>query len=293
MISHTASIFLADFKLVSKLAGRERKPSKDFSMTITEPRIVTLNTPTGPMRAYVMKPTAGGKYPGILLYSEIFQVTGPIRRTAALLAGHGFVVAIPEIYHEFEAPGVALAYDTAGADRGNTLKITKELSAYDADARAVLDHLAARPDCTGKLGVVGICIGGHLAFRAAMNPDVQAGVCFYATDIHKRGLGRGTHDNTLDRMKEIIAEMLMIWGRQDPHVPREGRQLVYNAMSDAGILFTWHEFNGQHAFLRDEGPRYDPELARIGYDLAISLFKRKLTDGDLRSAPAGAGETKH
>jgi len=245
------------------------------------------------MRTYVIRPTAGGKYPGILLYSEIFQVTGPIRRTAALIAGHGYVVAVPEIYHEFESPGVALAYDSAGADRGNALKTTKELSAYDSDARAVLDHLKSRPDCTGKLGVMGICIGGHLAFRAAMNPDVLAGACFYATDIHKRSLGKGLHDNSLDRVPEITGEMLMMWGRQDPHVPREGRQIIYQAMSDAGTLFTWHEFNGQHAFMRDEGPRYDPELARICYDLTLDLFHRRLSEGDLRAASKGAAESRH
>jgi carboxymethylenebutenolidase len=252
-------------------------------MTITEPQAVDLPTPTGPMRTYVTRPAAPGRYPGLVLFSEIFQVTGPIRRTAAFLAGHGYVVAIPEIYHEFEQPGVALAYDTAGADRGNALKITKELSAYDADARAVLDHLKGRPDCTGKLGSIGICIGGHLSFRAAMNADVLAGVCFYATDIHKRSLGKGMTDNSLDRIPQIKGELLMIWGRQDPHVPREGRQLVYNALSDAGTNFTWHEFNGQHAFLRDEGHRYDPELARIGYGLTLDLFHRKLGQGD---APA-------
>jgi carboxymethylenebutenolidase len=262
-------------------------------MTITEPEIHDIPTSTGPMRTYVLRPTAGGKYPGVLLYSEIFQVTGPIRRTAALIAGHGYVVAVPEIYHEFEQPGVALAYDTAGADRGNALKIAKELSAYDSDSRAALDHLKGRPDCTGKLGVMGICIGGHLAFRAAMNPDVLAGVCFYATDIHKRSLGKGMKDNSLDRIPEIKGEMLMMWGRQDPHVPREGRQMVYNAMSDAGTNFTWHEFNGQHAFMRDEGPRYDPELALICYGLTIGVFHRRLGEGDVRVAPKGAAETKH
>ncbi|MEI7566450.1 MAG: dienelactone hydrolase family protein, partial [Opitutaceae bacterium] len=65
------------------------------------------------MRTVVFRPTAPGRYPGILLYSEIFQITGPIRRTAALLAGHGFIVAVPEIYHEFEPAGTVLAYDTA------------------------------------------------------------------------------------------------------------------------------------------------------------------------------------
>ena len=109
-----------------------------------------------------------------------------------------------------------------------------------------------------------------------MNPDVGAGVCFYATDIHQRSLGRGMHDDSLDRMKEIQAEMLMVWGRQDPHVPPEGREIIYRAMTDAGICFTWHEFNAAHAFLRDEGPRYDPELALECYGMAVDLFRRKL-----------------
>lgn len=263
-------------------------------MTLREPETIDLSTPTGPMRTYVFRPAAPGRYPGLLLYSEIFQVTGPIRRTAALLAGHGFVVAVPEIYHEFEPAGTVLAYDQAGADRGNALKIAKELSAYDSDARAVLAHLKSLEHCTGRLGVMGICIGGHLAFRAAMNAEVLAATCFYATDIHKRGLGRGTHDNSLDRIPEIKGELLMIWGRQDPHVPLEGRQTIHAALNAAGTHFTWHEFNGAHAFLRDEGYRYDPELALTCYGLALSLFRRKLGDGDLRSTSEGRpAETKH
>jgi carboxymethylenebutenolidase len=262
-------------------------------MTILEPETIELTTPSGPMRTLIFRPAAGGRYPGIVLFSEIFQITGPIRRTAAMFAGHGFIVAVPEIYHEFEPAGCVLAYDQAGADRGNQLKTTKELAHYDADARAVLNHLASRSDCTGKLGSVGICIGGHLSFRASMNPQVLAGACFYATDIHKRGFAKGTNDNTLDRMSEIKGEMLMIFGRQDPHVPREGRQLIYNTMSDRGLNFTWHEFNGQHAFLRDEGPRYDPELARLCYGLVIDLFRRKLGEGDLPITSTGKMETKH
>ena len=263
-------------------------------MTIREPETIDLETPTGPMRTYVYRPTAPGRYPGLLLFSEIFQVTAPIRRTAALLAGHGFVVAVPEIYHEFEPAGTVLAYDQAGADRGNALKTTKELAAYDADARAVLAFLKTHAHCTGRLGTIGICIGGHLSFRAAMNPDVLAAVCFYATDIHKRGLAKGMNDNSLDRIPEIKAELLMIWGRQDPHVPLEGRLKIHAALEAAGTHFTWHEFNGAHAFLRDEGPRYDPELALQSYALALNLFRRKLGEGDQRTAAAsGPTETKH
>jgi carboxymethylenebutenolidase len=141
---------------------------------------------------------------------------------------------------------------------------------------------------------VGICIGGHLAFRAAMNPEVRAGVCFYPTDLHKRGLGKGKNDDSLERAREVRAEMLMIFGRQDPHVPREGRRVIYDAMSDAGIHFTWHEFNAAHAFIRDEGPRYDPAAARLCYGLALELFQRTLGEGDVHSpSSAGATETRH
>jgi len=263
-------------------------------MTIREPESIDLPTPTGPMRTAVYRPTAPGRYPGLLLFSEIFQITAPIRRTAALLAGHGFVVAVPEIYHEYEPAGTVLAYDTAGADRGNALKTTKPIPAYDADARAVLDFLKTHAACTGALGVIGICIGGHLAFRAAMNPDVLAATCFYATDIHKGTLGAGMNDGTLARIPEIKAELLMIWGRQDPHIPAEGRAKVYAALAAAGANFTWHEFNGAHAFLRDEGHRYDPELALTCYRLAIDLFRRKLGEGDQSAtATSGPTEAKH
>jgi carboxymethylenebutenolidase len=263
-------------------------------MTIKDSEQIDLQTPLGPMRTYLFRPAAEGKYPGLLLFSEIFQVTGPIRRTAALLAGHGFVVAVPEIYHEFLPAGTVLAYDQAGADKGNELKTAKELASYDDDARTVLAFLKSHPACTGRLGAIGICIGGHLSLRAAMNSDVLAAVCFYATDVHTGSLGKGLKDDSLARIPELSGEMLMIWGRQDPHVPREGRAVIYNALADAGINFVWHEVNAQHAFLRDEGHRYDPALARQYYGLALELFKRKLGEGDLNSAKSvRPKETRH
>src|SRR5438094_4198383 len=116
-------------------------------MTITDNEVVELSTSYGPMRSYIFRPAAGGRYPGVLLFAEIFQVTGPIRRTAALLAGHGFVVAVPEIYHELEPAGTVFPYDQAGADRGNAHKTTKEISAYDSDARGALDYLTSHSSC--------------------------------------------------------------------------------------------------------------------------------------------------
>jgi len=242
---------------------------------------VDLDTPSGVMRTHIVRPAAPGKYPGIVFFSEIFQITAPIRRTAAMLAGHGYIVAMPEVYHEFEPAGTILAYDQAGSDRGNFLKTAKSVAAYDADTRAILDCLKARPDCTGKLGAMGICMGGHLAFRAAMNPEVAGTVCFYATDIHSGTLGEGKHDDSLSRAAEIRGELFMAWGRQDPHVPTEGRMKLLARLNELNTKINWHEVNGAHAFLRDEGVRYDPEHAHNMMSLVFEFFHRRLAQGDL------------
>jgi carboxymethylenebutenolidase len=246
---------------------------------IVKEEFADIATPTGPMRLHLFRPAAAGRYPGILLYSEIYQITGPIRRMAAFLAGQGYVVGAPEVYHEYEPLGTVLAYDVAGTDRGNDLKFTKETSAFDSDARAGLDYLAGHARCTGRLGVMGICLGGHLAFRAALNPDVLAAACFYATDIDTGTLGKG--DDSLKRAGDIKGELLTVWGRQDPHVPLDGRNLIRARLEEVGANFQWHEVNGQHAFLRDEGPRYDPALAYHCYGLVFELFHRRLGSGDL------------
>ena len=245
-------------------------------MTIKDEITVDVATPTGPMRTYIFQPAREGRHPAILFYSEIFQVTGPIRRTAAFLAGHGYLVAVPEVYHELEPAGTVLAYDQAGADRGNAHKFAKELSSYDADARALIDHLRSRDDCTGRIGALGICLGGHLAFRAAMNPELLATACFYATDIHSGSLGLGKQDDSLDRAAHIRGELLHIWGRQDPHVPFEGRSRIRERLEEVGANYQWLEFNAAHAFMRDEGYRYDPALAHLCYGLALELFHRRL-----------------
>jgi len=233
---------------------------------------VDLLTPEGPMRTRLFRPAGNGRHPGIVLYSEIYQMTAPIARTAALIAGHGFLVAVPDVYHEFTEPGEAFEYDKPGTDRGNELKTTKTIASYDADAKAVIEFLQQDAGCSGKIGTIGICLGGHLAFRAAMNPEVDACICFYATDIHKRSLGKGMADDSLDRFGDISGELMMIWGRQDPHVPLEGRKIIYDALTAAEASFEWLEFNGEHAFMRDEGHRYDPALAQMLMSLTCQKF---------------------
>lgn len=236
-----------------------------------------LSTPTGLMRTHVYTPVKTGReYAGLLLYPEIFQQTGPITRLCVQFASHGYVVMAPEIYHQHEPPGTVLGYDDVGKDKGNAYKKQTKLTTFDDDAAAVLAALREHPQCNGRLGTVGFCIGGHLAFRAALDPQVLACASFYPTDLHSGTLGEGGNADTLARAGEIKGGLAMIWGRQDPHIPAEGRAAVYRALTDAAADFTWHEVNAEHAFMRDEGARHDAESARLAMTIALGLFRRAL-----------------
>lgn len=237
---------------------------------------VDLETPTGTMRVYVYRPVNQGKYPALLLYSEIFQQTGPIRRSAQIMAGHGFVVLVPEVFHELNPIGTVLGYDDAGRDKGNDDKLAKTLEAHDTDTQAMIDYVQTLAYCSGKIGAMGFCLGGGLAYRAALHPAVMATSCFYATDIHSGLTPSQAGNESLTRTGEIKGELQMIWGKQDPHIPAEARAVVHKNLVAQGVNFTWHEVNGVHAFMRDEGERYDAELQFWGYQTALGMLKRCL-----------------
>jgi len=235
-----------------------------------------LPTPTGLMRTTVYRPQAQGQFPAIIFYSEIFQQTAPIARSAAILASHGFVVLVPEVFHELNPIGTVLAYDDTGKDKGNADKWAKPLEHHDSDTQTMIDFIRLQSYCTGTVGAMGVCIGGHLAYRAALNSEIKAAFCLYATDIHSNTLPAKPGNNSFERMADIQGEIHFIWGKQDPHVPKEGRTKIYLQCVSTGINYQWQEVNAQHAFMRDEGERYDAALAINMYQQAVALFSRTL-----------------
>src|SRR5580692_11012861 len=195
-----------------------------------------VDIPSGgtPMRMFVAAPKVPGKYPGIVCYSDIFQLTGTMLRSVARLAGYGFVAAAPEIYHRIEPAGTAIPFDDAGRDRGMNDAAKTPVAHFDEDRRAALDYLAKHPlVAPGQLGAMGFCIGGHLAFRAALDPRVRATVCFYGTGIHDGRLGQDADAGSLASAGDIQGNLLMIWGSSDPHVPEAGRAAIDRKLHDA------------------------------------------------------------
>jgi carboxymethylenebutenolidase len=226
------------------------------------------------MRCFLAVPKAAGPTPGIVFFSDIFQLTGPMLRACVRLAGYGFTVLAPEIYSRIEPPGSVIAFDDMGRARGLDDATRTPVAHFDADCRMALDHLAGHPSVApGQLGAAGFCIGGHLAFRAALQPDVKATVCFYPTGVHNGKLGKDDDAGTLQRTGEIRGRMLLVWGEQDPHIPAAGRAAVEAALGVSGISFERRLYPAEHAFMRDEGPRFDPEAADAAFSEAVGFFR--------------------
>ncbi|ROW10716.1 hypothetical protein VPNG_05107 [Cytospora leucostoma] len=262
---------------------------KEFHADVT----TTVNGAESSMRVFVFHPTIpqypNARFPGVVLFSEIYQVTGPVARFARQIAGQGYIVAAPSSYHDFTGPE-ALAYDVPGTDQGNEWKVKKTLESYDQDSYRTVDYLLTLPTCTGLIGATGMCLGGHLALRAALDPRITATVCYFATDVHSRTLGPYESANTsatappnsnhtIDLFSKLKGEVSLIFGIKDTHVDDAGRDLIRAKLREAGVTFSWHEFAwAQHAFIRDElsKGRYDPAITKACFEVLLEVFQRTL-----------------
>ncbi|TYJ53229.1 hypothetical protein B9479_006152 [Cryptococcus floricola] len=261
----------------------------------------TANGKKGTIRIFLVEPSLPGypnaKFPGCVVFSEIYQVTGPVERFASNIASEGYVVALPSSFHEFEGPE-AIPYDTDGTDRGNRYKIEKTVEAYDEDATLSIDLLTSLPNCTGRIASTGMCLGGHLALRAAFDPRVQATFCYFATDVHSATLGAGKSDDTIIKVKNGDltgkGEVAMVFGKQDTHVDREGRSLIRDTLDAANVTFTFLEVQAQHAFIRDESSkgRWDAALTRSLFGMMMELFNRRVAR-DLGEPSGDGGKVEH
>jgi carboxymethylenebutenolidase len=227
------------------------------------------------MRTFITAPRAGGPHPGIVFYSDIFQLTESTLRWCVRLAGYGFLVAAPEIYHRLEPAGTVLGFDDEGKTRGQADADATPVADFDEDIRALIAFLDAR-EGVSAIGAAGHCTGGHLAFRAAMAPQVRATACWYATGLHDGKLGQDPDAGSLARAGEIGGELLMVFGTRDPHTPEDGRDVIHRGLQDAGTNFTWSLYDAEHAFGRDVGDRYDPEATDRALAETVDLFRRAL-----------------
>ncbi|EKD03409.1 carboxymethylenebutenolidase [Trichosporon asahii var. asahii CBS 8904] len=230
----------------------------------------------GKMRIFVIEPNVPeypeAKFPGCVVFSEIYQVTGPVERFASNIASEGYVVALPSSFHEFEGPE-PIPYDTEGTDRGNRYKVSY-ISRSEADCQIEKTVEAYDEQC-------------------AFDPRVLSTFCYFATDVHSATLGKGKKDDTLVRVKKGDltgkGEVTLVFGKQDTHVDRAGRTLIRDTLDDAGVTLS-----AQHAFIRDESSkgRWDAALSRSLFAMMMESFTRCVARDLGKRVPTG-GKVEH
>ena len=213
----------------------------------------------GRFKAYLAKPEKGSG-PGIGLLQEIFGINQYIRDVADYYAEEGYVVIAPDLFWRLE-PGVEL--DETQFEKAFGLYQNFNVAKAVDDIVASVTALKARPECVGKIGAVGFCLGGALAYLAAAHAGVDCAVGYYGVGIEK----------SLDLVPKIICPLVLHFAAADKFVPEAAREQIRAAFAgnqDVEI----HIYPGvDHAFARPGGHAYNKPAALMAHSRSIALFR--------------------
>ncbi|MBI3452666.1 MAG: dienelactone hydrolase family protein [Rhodospirillales bacterium] len=219
----------------------------------------------GQFAAYLAKPAAG-KGPGIVLIQEIFGVNKVMRDLADGYAKQGYVVLCPDLFWRQE-PGIQIT-DRTEAEWARAFELFKGFNGAKGidDLAATLAHLRKLPECAGKVGCVGYCLGGNLAYQMAARTDVDGSVSYYGVGI----------EGMLDIAGGIKKPLLMHIAEKDKFVPPEAQAKIKAALGKIGLV-TMHSYAGQdHAFARSGGDHYNKQAAELASSRTAEFFKKHL-----------------
>lgn len=225
-----------------------------------------------PMTGYLARPTEVQPIGAIIVGMELFGVTAHVRDVCDRLAGLGYVALAPDLYHR-SAPGIELPADGYGRTRGFELlgQLTRE-QALD-DIRATVEHLADR--ATPLTGMVGLSVGGHVAYLAATQLNLPAAVVFYGGWIPTTDIPLGRPVPTIAATAGITGRILMLVGGEDPIVPREDRRQIEDALTAAGVEHEVVEYPGVgHGFLCDRRESFHRRAADDAWERLTEFLAR-------------------
>lgn len=243
-------------------------------MTITTEHI---SIPVGgdSMPAYVARPEGTEALPAVIVWMEIFGVNAHIRDVTERIAKEGYVACAPNFFHRV-APDLELGYDEAGMNEGidHMMKLTADNMI--ADQRAAIGTLRGRADVTGKIGVTGFCIGGHMTYLTACENDINAAVSFYGGGISAPE-GPGGAASTISRTAKIDCPILCLYGALDAHIPPDQTSAVEAALKAAGrdaevVIYP----DADHGFFCDQRASYNAGAAADAWQRLTKLFAANL-----------------
>ncbi|MBS0470049.1 MAG: dienelactone hydrolase family protein [Proteobacteria bacterium] len=221
----------------------------------------------GSFGAYLASP-ASGRGPGVVVIQEIFGVNKVMRDIADDYAARGYFALCPDLFWRLE-PGVQLT-DQSDAEWQRAFDLMGRFNPDTGieDVQSTIDHLRnSVTGCTGKVGAVGYCLGGLLAYLTATRTDSDASVGYYGVNIQDK----------LGEAKSIRKPLMLHIAGKDEYVPPPAQKAVIDGLKDNGLvtIHTYPEMN--HAFARHGGAHYDKACAELADGRTATFFRQHLS----------------
>lgn len=226
---------------------------------------ITIKGQDGEFSAYMAMP-AQGNGAAIVVIQEIFGVNAVMRGICDALSREGFVTISPDLFWRIE-PGVQIT-DKTDAEWQRAFDLMNKFNVDTGvdDISATIRH-ARGLDGIGKVGAVGYCLGGLLAYLTATRTDSDASVGYYGVGIQDR----------LNEADQITKPLMLHIAGKDQFVPAEAQAKIHDGLS-GNSLVTLHDYPDQdHAFAREGGQHFDKKAAGEANDRTLSFFRQHLT----------------
>ena len=226
----------------------------------------------GEFDGYMSLP-ASGYGPGIVVLQEIFGINSFLRNVADWYAAHGFVALCPDLFWRIE-PGIELT--DKGDDWNKAIEFYQKLDKARAveDSAAALEFLRKHAACSGRVGAVGFCLGGNLAYVLSVRYKPDCAVGYYGVGIEK----------SLEEAKNLGSPLLLHIAGEDTSCPPEAQAQIHAAL-DSNPLVTIYDYPGVgHAFARVGGEHYMPDAAELANLRSLEFFVSNLAGAGLASA---------
>jgi carboxymethylenebutenolidase len=229
-------------------------------------RTITISGDDGDFSAYLAAP-ASGRGPGIVVIQEIFGINAVMRELADRLAAQGFFALAPDLFWRLE-PGIQLTDKTdaewkTALDLMNRFDVDKGVE----DIQSAISHLRVTTGVSGKVGAVGYCLGGLLAYLTAARTDSDATVGYYGVNIPAY----------LGEAANITAPLMLHIAAEDGFVPKQMQAQMKAALS-GNPLVTLHVYEGlDHAFARPGGAHYDAAGAELANQRTDDFLREHLS----------------
>lgn len=226
---------------------------------------VILSGSEGNFSAYLATP-ASGSGAGMILIQEIFGVNKVMRDIANQHAANGYLALCPDLFWRQE-PGIQLT-DQTDEEWQRAFALYQDFNPDKGvdDLIAALDHLRALDGCSGRVGTVGYCLGGKLAYMMATRSNADCNVSYYGVAI----------ETLLDEAANITRPLLLHIAEEDEFVPKEAQAQIKATLA-ANPHVTIHSYPGVgHAFARVGGQHFNEEAAALANRRTTEFFKKHL-----------------